>query len=75
MPGPLVVELEGVELRWSGGRLADVYMPTATNPTPHAIHCLDVLDGEETGEPTREHLEAVLADFLREDYGAFYENA
>lgn len=78
--GPIVVRRDGVELRWEGGRLADVWMPTKYDPRPHAVECLDTgcydFDrGEMTRAPTRAELAEMLARFMRDDYGTFWENA
>lgn len=78
--GPIVVKQDGVELRWSGGRLADVWMPTKNDRSPHAVECLDTglydFDrGEMTRAPTRAELADRLRAFMRDDYGTFWENA
>lgn len=78
--GPIVVRQDGVELRWEGGRLADVWMPTKYDSRPHAVECIDTglydFDaGELTRCPTKDDLVPLLARFMRDDYGTFWENA
>lgn len=78
--GPVVVAHEGVELRWTGGRLADVWMPTRYDPVPHAVECLDTgLYDWEAGAmrraPTPSDLRPILSRWMREEYATCWENA
>lgn len=76
----IVVEQDGVELRWSGGRLADVWMPTLYNPEPHAVECLqqpgwDTATFSFVRAPTRRELKVILSRWLRDHYTETWENA
>jgi hypothetical protein len=77
---PVVASIDGVEIRWTGGRLADVWMPTRYDPAPHAVECLEHpgWDGATFSfkrAPTRLELRLVLSRWMRDHYSEAWENA
>lgn len=72
------VDVEGVRLVWSGGRLADVVMPTRRDRAPHAVEALQVVDydwerGEPKAPPAPEAMRDLLIAWIREDYSRCWE--
>ncbi len=76
----VTVAIDGVEIRWSGGRLADVIMPTLYNAEPHAVECLqqpgwDTETFSYVRAPTRRELKVMLSRWMRDHYKETWENA
>lgn len=74
---PLECDVDGVRLRWYGGRHADVIMPTSRRPEPHVVCSLSV--GDPQAPQALEHpgpmLRRCLLLWMREHYAHAWRSA
>lgn len=76
----VAAELDGVRIVWTGGRLADVIMPTRYSREPHAVECLqqpgwDTETFSFVRAPTVVELRTRLLEWMRDHYSEAWENA